>query len=78
MAAKPFRVGDIVRLKSGGPNMAVNKVDETFNNGVQCVWFAGKKKERRLPLRRAAGVARSGRCWFRTSDPRRVKTVLYR
>ncbi len=20
----------------------------------------------------------SGRCWFRTSDPRRVKTVLYR
>ncbi|MEZ8055967.1 MULTISPECIES: YodC family protein [Vibrio] len=38
-----FKVGDIVKLKSGGPDMAVN----VFNriNGYKCQWFAGKKLE---------------------------------
>jgi uncharacterized protein YodC (DUF2158 family) len=44
----PFKVGDIVCLKSGGPNMTVRnvrdvmKIDEPY---VDCSWFAGKKHE---------------------------------
>ncbi|PYC18758.1 DUF2158 domain-containing protein [Pseudomonas jessenii] len=42
-----FKVGDIVKLKSGGPDMTVRYVEN--NNGTQpylhCQWFAGKKLE---------------------------------
>ncbi|CAH7328732.1 hypothetical protein VCHA40P238_40318 [Vibrio chagasii] len=38
-----FKVGDIVRLKSGGPDMAVNIFSQV--NGYKCQWFAGKKLE---------------------------------
>lgn len=31
-----FKGGDIVRLKSGGPTMTVDKVN---NSKVSCVWF---------------------------------------
>lgn len=36
-----FKVGEIVKLKSGGPEMTVQKVfdDQTY----RCQWFAGKK-----------------------------------
>lgn len=37
-----FKAGDIVRLKSGGPKMTVEKVGETYmtgEQGVWCVWF---------------------------------------
>lgn len=41
-----FEVGDIVRLKSGGPEMTIketrNDVDYT---SVMCQWFAGAKLE---------------------------------
>jgi uncharacterized protein YodC (DUF2158 family) len=33
-----FKVGDIVRLKSGGPAMTVQ--GEATNGDVSCVWFA--------------------------------------
>ncbi len=34
-----FKQGDVVRLKSGGPNMTVEGVDAQGN--VNCVWFQG-------------------------------------
>lgn len=40
-----FTVGDIVQLKSGGPEMTVDNV-HTFSNDAPrytCKWFAGKK-----------------------------------
>ncbi|MCC2605970.1 YodC family protein [Planctobacterium marinum] len=42
-----YQVGDIVKLKSGGPDMAVKEVmingyDE-FKGNYRCQWFAGKK-----------------------------------
>ena len=49
--AQQFEVGDIVQLKSGGPEMTVDEVSNTHlyeegEPGVWCVWFAGKKRER--------------------------------
>lgn len=43
MSTSQFQIGDIVRLKSGGPDMTVNTVhpDGEYN----CQWFAGKKLE---------------------------------
>lgn len=31
-----FNIGDVVRLKSGGPNMTV---DNAASSRIQCVWF---------------------------------------
>ncbi len=41
-----FKIGDIVQLKSGGPEMTVKSLPST-SNGTQyvCQWFAGKKLE---------------------------------
>lgn len=38
-----FNTGDIVKLKSGGPEMTVQK--ELAENHFRCQWFAGKKLE---------------------------------
>ena len=39
-----LRVGDIVKLKSGGPEMTVAQVFQ--NDQVRCIWFdAGECKE---------------------------------
>ncbi len=38
-----FKVGDVVRLKSGGSRMTIEKVDGDY---VSCVWFEGAKMER--------------------------------
>ena len=38
-----FEVGNIVKLKSGGPEMTVEKVFE--NRTYKCQWFAGKRLE---------------------------------
>ena len=44
---KKFKVGDIVKLKSGGPDMTVKKVTTDYRNeetdSFDCQWFAGKK-----------------------------------
>ena len=45
MAGNQFKIGDIVRLKSGGPDMTVNELPDQYN-GYRCQWFAGKKLER--------------------------------
>ncbi|AIV05920.1 hypothetical protein LA59_10745 [Vibrio harveyi] len=42
-----FNVGDIVKLKSGGPDMTVKEVrmniSDEFTGNYRCQWFAGKK-----------------------------------
>ena len=51
-----FNQGDIVKLKSGGPDMTVKSVEKSsseftidapreFNGYYNCQWFAGKKLE---------------------------------
>ncbi|VTU22937.1 putative small protein [Variovorax sp. PBL-H6] len=44
-AAPTFKIGDTVRLKSGGPEMTVNSVPDHYNSHYNCQWFAGKKLE---------------------------------
>lgn len=51
-----FNVGDIVKLKSGGPDMTVQIIEKSsvglsvelreFNGYYTCQWFAGKKLEK--------------------------------
>lgn len=42
-----FELGDIVKLKSGGPDMTVKevhtKMNDEFSGSYRCQWFAGKK-----------------------------------
>lgn len=43
-----FNIGDIVRLKSGGPDMTIKEVGKHHSTGefvgrYTCQWFAGKK-----------------------------------
>ncbi len=37
-----FNQGEIVQLKSGGPKMTVQSIDEKYNS-IHCQWFAGSK-----------------------------------
>jgi len=46
-----FKVGDTVRLKSGGPLMTISEIgswdyssEGSQNNEAMCVWFVGNKK----------------------------------
>jgi uncharacterized protein YodC (DUF2158 family) len=43
--ADKFKVGDIVQLKSGGPEMTVNQGPVSYRDAYHCQWFAGKKLE---------------------------------
>jgi len=40
-----FAVGDIVKIKSGGPEMTVQTLPTAVSNFYSCQWFAGKKLE---------------------------------
>lgn len=40
-----FEIGDIVKLKSGGPDMTVNSRLSSTAEIYRCQWFAGKKLE---------------------------------
>lgn len=40
-----FKVGDIVQLRSGGPEMTVRTIPTATNDHYNCQWFAGKKLE---------------------------------
>ena len=44
MPAK-FTIGDIVVLKSGGPDMTICSVPERGASHYGCQWFSGKKLE---------------------------------
>jgi uncharacterized protein YodC (DUF2158 family) len=37
-----FKAGDIVRLKSGGPKMTIDTIDNSF---ATCVWFEGTERK---------------------------------
>ena len=39
--SETFQVGDVVKLKSGGPNMTVLRIDPDENGGqlTMCIWF---------------------------------------
>jgi uncharacterized protein YodC (DUF2158 family) len=40
-----FKAGDIVGLKSGGPNMTIEHIGKyATKDGAKCVWFDGKKR----------------------------------
>lgn len=43
--SEEIKVGDVVRLKSGGPNMTVNHIGPQYDGGedrVWCEWFNEK------------------------------------
>jgi uncharacterized protein YodC (DUF2158 family) len=40
-----FNVGNIVQLKSDGPDMTVEHVPDRATASYRCHWFAGKKLE---------------------------------
>jgi len=40
--AGPFKVGDVVQLKSGGPKMTVT--EELTDGKLRCAWFAGANR----------------------------------
>lgn len=44
-ASSELKIGDVVRLKSGGVDMTVTKLPDGFGSLVRCVWHAGKKPE---------------------------------
>jgi uncharacterized protein YodC (DUF2158 family) len=42
--AGDYKVGDIVRLKSGGPKMTINKLEDwQGTQQANCEWFDGTK-----------------------------------
>jgi len=54
-----FKPGDIVRLKSGGPEMTITGI--SYNEDEwKCSWFGGKKLEHgEFPPEAIEGVAKS-------------------
>ena len=46
MTNDSFKVGDIVILKSGGPDMTIQAIETERDIYYTCQWFAGKKLER--------------------------------
>ena len=42
MSERPFKVGDVVKLKSNGPEMTVQRV-LPGNLSVDCIYFDGKE-----------------------------------
>lgn len=43
-ASKPIKVGDTVRLKSGGPVMVVHAWGGGTTGAFVCTWFDGSKR----------------------------------
>ena len=42
-----FKIGDIVKLKSGSPSMTITEFGKyrySDHEQVKCIWFDGKKK----------------------------------
>jgi uncharacterized protein YodC (DUF2158 family) len=40
-----FKIGDVVRIQSGGPAMTVEYLTDDYN--VKCVWFNKRQKLKR-------------------------------
>jgi len=43
MSENEFKIGDVIILKSGGPGMTVEEVDDEEDT-VHCQWFVNGKK----------------------------------
>jgi len=46
---RDFKVGDVVRLKAGGPNMLVESIGPQghgFTSGAWCIWQVGNQNKR--------------------------------
>jgi uncharacterized protein YodC (DUF2158 family) len=45
--ARDFEVGQVVKLKSGGPKMTIEEIDDYGSGHPQasCVWFEGDKRK---------------------------------
>ena len=44
-----FKAGDVVRLKTGGPDMIIESIGPQtngFTNGAWCVWKVGDQKKK--------------------------------
>ena len=41
-----FKLGIIVQLKSGGPEMTVVKIDSKYEGSIFCRWYSGDKFEK--------------------------------
>jgi uncharacterized protein YodC (DUF2158 family) len=43
-----FKAGDVVKLKSGGPDMTITRVESEGGSRVfvYCTWFTGNKNEK--------------------------------
>jgi uncharacterized protein YodC (DUF2158 family) len=39
-----FKIGDVVRVKSGGPTMTIQEIDASLGT-ADCRWFVGKKDQ---------------------------------
>lgn len=46
MAKTEFEAGDIVQIKSGGPDMTVEGGSNLEPGNLSCVWFAGDEIRR--------------------------------
>lgn len=47
-SAESFEKGDIVRLKSGGPEMTVREIKTDYQGDpsrINCHWFSGAKRQ---------------------------------
>ena len=51
-----FNIGDVVMLKSGGPNMTVEHIDDDPVL-IYCAWFDGKEKKQNSFPPDALGLA---------------------
>jgi len=40
-----FKVGDVVVLKSGGPNMTIDYIESGSDAKARCCWFSNNKQE---------------------------------
>ena len=61
MANPKFKPGDLVRLKSGGPVMTIEKIDlnyyEKWTGEYSCSWFASAKNNHRSFTEQALDAA---------------------
>ena len=72
MATIPFKIGDVVQLKSGGPKMTVTSISEDQGTLI-AIWFEGTKKESEafpfgaLISAQDQPISRPGRAFFQKS-----------
>ena len=43
-SSQKLKIGDVVELKSGGPDMTIKSIDEN-GDFIHCQWFSGDKVE---------------------------------